>query len=114
MLGDGAYLFANPVAVHHAAALHELPVLFIVMNNSMWGAVNVFTRAMYPDGAAARANKQVFTHLDKLPSFEDVARAAGGYGARVERPEELPAAIAGAGRDARREAARAVERDLPA
>jgi acetolactate synthase-1/2/3 large subunit len=35
VLGDGAYLFSNPVAVHHAAALHELPVLFIVMNKQM-------------------------------------------------------------------------------
>ncbi|MDX2202815.1 MAG: thiamine pyrophosphate-requiring protein [Hyphomicrobiaceae bacterium] len=94
VLGDGAYLFANPVAVHHAASLHELPVLFVVMNNSMWGAVHHFTRAMYPDGAAARANRQVFTHLDKLPAFEEVARAAGGWGERVERPEDLPAAIA--------------------
>ncbi len=49
---------------------------------------------MYPNGAAARSNRQVFTHLDKLPAFEDVARAAGGYGERVERPEDLPAAIA--------------------
>jgi acetolactate synthase-1/2/3 large subunit len=93
VLGDGAFLFANPVAVHHAATLHELPVLLMIMNNSMWGAVHHFTRAMYPDGAAARSNRQVFTHLDKLPAFEDVCRAAGGYGERVERPEDLPAAI---------------------
>lgn len=93
VLGDGAYLFANPVSVHHAAALHELPVLFVIMNNAMWGAVHHFTRAMYPDGAAARSNRQVFTHLDKLPAFEEVARASGGYGERVERPEDLPGAI---------------------
>lgn len=94
VLGDGAFLFANPVAVHHAATLHELPVLFVIMNNSMWGAVHHFTRAMYPSGAAAKSNRPVFTHLDKLPAFEDVARAGGGYGERVERPEDLPAAIA--------------------
>jgi acetolactate synthase-1/2/3 large subunit len=94
VLGDGAYMFANPVAVHHAATVHNLPVLFVVMNNAMWGAVHHFTRAMYPEGAAARANTQVFTHLDKLPAFEDIARASGGYGERVERPEDLPAAIA--------------------
>src|SRR5262245_22585805 len=28
VVGDGAYLFSNPAAVHHAAALHDLPVLF--------------------------------------------------------------------------------------
>src|SRR5262249_40530848 len=47
VLGDGAYMFSNPAAVHHASALHELPVLFVVMNNSMWGAVERSTRAMY-------------------------------------------------------------------
>ena len=93
VLGDGAYLFSNPVAVHHAAELHKLPVLIVVMNNSMWGAVHRFTRAMYPAGAAARSNQEVFTHLTNLPAFEDVARAAGGYGERVEHPDELPAAI---------------------
>lgn len=94
VLGDGAYIFSNPVAVHHAAALHELPVLFVVMNNAMWGAVQNFTRAMYPGGAASKQNRQVFTHLDKLPAFEEVCRAAGGYGERVEKPQDLPAAIA--------------------
>src|SRR5262249_28669775 len=38
VLGDGSHLFGNPVALHHAAAAHRLPVLFVVMNNSMCGA----------------------------------------------------------------------------
>jgi acetolactate synthase-1/2/3 large subunit len=93
VLGDGAYLFSNPVAVHHAAALHELPVLFVVMNNQMWNAVRHFTLAMYPNGEAARSNDQPFTRLHKLPAFEQVCIAAGGYGERVEDPAELPAAL---------------------
>ena len=36
VVGDGAYMFSNPAAVHHASALHDLPVLFVVMNNAMW------------------------------------------------------------------------------
>jgi acetolactate synthase-1/2/3 large subunit len=93
VLGDGAYLFANPVAFHHAAALHELPVLFVVMNNSMWGAVHRFTNAMYPRGEASRRNDPAFTRLDKLPAFEKVCAAADGYSERVERAGELPAAL---------------------
>jgi acetolactate synthase-1/2/3 large subunit len=93
VLGDGAYVFSNPVAVHHAAALHELPVLFVIMNNAMWGAVHHFTNAMYPDGYARKSNDQVFTRLDKLPAFEQICAAAGGYGERVEHAEELPAAL---------------------
>src|SRR5262249_50979770 len=93
VLGDGAYIFSNPVAVHHAAALHELPVLFIVMNNSMWGAVRHFTKAMYPRGEASRHNDPAFTRLDKLPAFEEICAAADGYSERVERAEDLQAAL---------------------
>lgn len=91
--GDGAYLFSNPVAVHHAAALHKLPVLFIVMNNSMWNAVRRSTLQMYPQGETGRSNDTPFTRLGHLPAFEQVCAAAGGYGERVEDPAELPAAI---------------------
>lgn len=91
--GDGAYLFSNPVAVHHAAALHKLPVLFIVMNNSMWNAVRRSTLQMYPQGQTGRSNDTPFTRLGDLPAFEQVCAAAGGYGERVEDPAQLPAAI---------------------
>jgi acetolactate synthase I/II/III large subunit len=93
VVGDGAYLFSNPAAVHHAAALHELPVLFVVMNNAMWNAVRRFTVAMYPTGRTAKRNQSPFTRLDKLPAFEQICTAAGGYGEKVEDPAALPAAL---------------------
>ncbi len=93
VLGDGAYMFSNPVAAHHASALHELPVLFVVMNNSMWGAVDRSTRAMYPQGLAARSNDPPFVRLERLPAFERICEAAGGHGERVEDAAALPAAL---------------------
>lgn len=38
-VGDGSYTFSNPLACHHAAAMHGTPTLTIVMNNSGYGAV---------------------------------------------------------------------------
>jgi acetolactate synthase I/II/III large subunit len=73
--------------------LHELPVLFAVMNNAMWGAVHHFTKAMYPHGDACKRNDPAFTRLDKLPAFEQVCAAAGGCGARIERADDLPGAL---------------------
>jgi acetolactate synthase-1/2/3 large subunit len=93
VLGDGAYMFANPAAVHHASALHELPVLFVIMNNAMWGAVQRSTLAMYPDGLASKSNEPPFVGLPKLPAFEKLCEAAGGYGERVEDPASLPGAL---------------------
>jgi acetolactate synthase I/II/III large subunit len=93
VLGDGAYMFSNPAAAHHASALHDLPVLFVVMNNGMWGAVERSTRAMYPDGLASKSNDPPFVHLRKLPAFERICEAAGGHGERVEDAAALPAAL---------------------
>src|SRR5579871_3318078 len=93
VLGDGSHLFGNPVALHHAAAAHDLPVLFVIMNNSMWGAVRRATMGMYPQGEAMRSNKPPLIDLDRLPAFEQVCAAAGGYGERVEDPAQLPAAL---------------------
>jgi len=93
VVGDGAYMFSNPAAVHHAAALHDLPVLFVVMNNAMWGAVQRSTLAMYPDGMASRSNEANFVQLGKLPAFERICEAAGGYGERVDNPAVLPEAL---------------------
>ncbi|HEY7244406.1 MAG TPA: thiamine pyrophosphate-requiring protein [Xanthobacteraceae bacterium] len=93
VLGDGAYMFSNPVAAHHASALHDLPVLLVVMNNAMWGAVDRSTRAMYPRGLASRSNDPPFVHLQKLPAFERICEAAGGYGERVEDGAALPGAL---------------------
>ena len=93
ILGDGSYIFANPVAVHHAAQMHKLPVLFIVINNAMWGAVRRATLGMYPQGEAAKSNKPPFIDLDDLPAFETICEASGGYGERVEDPAALPGAL---------------------
>jgi acetolactate synthase I/II/III large subunit len=93
VLGDGAYMFANPAAVHYASAFHELPVLFVIMNNAMWGAVQRSTLAMYPDGLASKSNEPPFVGLPKLPAFEKLCEAAGGYGERVEDPASLPGAL---------------------
>jgi acetolactate synthase-1/2/3 large subunit len=93
VLGDGAYMFCNPAAAHHASALHGLPVLFVVMNNAMWGAVQRSTFAMYPDGLASKSNAPPFVGLGKLPAFERICEAAGGYGERVEDPAALPGAL---------------------
>jgi acetolactate synthase-1/2/3 large subunit len=93
VVGDGAFMFSNPAAVHHASALHDLPVLFVVMNNAMWGAVQRSTLAMYPEGLASRSNEANFIQLGKLPAFEQICESAGGYGERVDDPGSLPGAL---------------------
>jgi acetolactate synthase-1/2/3 large subunit len=38
-VGDGSYMFANPVACHQLAEAQRLPVLTLGFNNGVWNAV---------------------------------------------------------------------------
>lgn len=93
-MGDGSYMFANPVACHQIAEALGLPVLIIVKNNAMWNAVRRSVLRDYPDGAAARMNEVPLTSLAPLPDFAAVARASRAHAERVERGVDLPDALA--------------------
>lgn len=93
MLGDGAYMFNNPVACHWASAAHGLPVLTVIFNNRRWGAVRNSTLAMYPQGAAAAADGMFLADLSPSPDYAAICRAHGGLGETVSNADDLPAAI---------------------
>ena len=113
-VGDGSYMFANPVACHQVSEALELPVLTIVFNNGVWNAVRKSTQAVYPDGHAVRANRMPLTSLEPAPRYEMIVAASGGYGERVETASELPAALERAlARRQARQAPGAPERHLP-
>ena len=100
-VGDGSYMFGVPTAAHFVGNAEQLPTLTIITNNNMWFAVHRATLGMYPDGAAAKANRLPITTLDPSPHFEKTIEACGGYGERVENPAELPGAIARALKEVR-------------
>jgi acetolactate synthase-1/2/3 large subunit len=92
-IGDGSYMFANPVACHQTATALKLPLLTVVFNNGIWNAVRRSTLYMYPDGSAATANTMPITALDPAPDYAAVARAHGAHAERVETGADLPAAL---------------------
>ncbi len=93
-MGDGSYMFANPVACHQIAEALELPVLVIVKNNAMWNAVRRSVIRAYPEGAAARANRMPLTSLDPVPDFCAIAGASRAHAETVEHGRDLPEALA--------------------
>jgi acetolactate synthase-1/2/3 large subunit len=93
-LGDGAYMFANPTAGHWVAAAHKLPILVVIFNNSRYGAVRQATLAMFKDSAAGETDGRFLADLDPAPAYDTLANAQGAYGERVERPADLPDALA--------------------
>ncbi len=92
-MGDGSYLFSNPAACHQIAEALELPVLILVLNNEEWGAVRGSVTGLYPDGYAARANTMPLTSLSPSPEFTRTAEASNAWAKRVDRAEDLDAAL---------------------
>ena len=92
-IGDGSYMFGNPTPAHYVSRAHDLPVLYVVMNNSGWAAVRKATEWMYPNGRSLRANRMPLSTLEPSPAFEKVVEASGGYGERVDALEDLAPAL---------------------
>ncbi|MFN7022928.1 MAG: thiamine pyrophosphate-requiring protein [Pseudorhizobium sp.] len=92
-MGDGSYMFANPVACHQIAEALQLPILVLIVNNAEWGAVRQSVLGVYPDGYAARTNAMPLTQLSPVPDFVKVAEASRAFARRVERGEDLPQAL---------------------
>jgi acetolactate synthase-1/2/3 large subunit len=93
-LGDGAYMFSNPMVGHWVSAAHNLPILTIVFNNSRYGAVRNSTMAMFKDSVAGEHDGRTLADLDPPPPYDEMARAQGAYAERVEKPADLPEALA--------------------
>ena len=93
-LGDGAYMFSNPMVAHWVSDVHKLPILTVIFNNSLYGAVRGATMSMFKDGAAGLDDCRFMADLNPSPAFEAAVKAQGGHGERVENPADLPAALA--------------------
>ncbi len=98
-LGDGAYMFSNPTVGHWVAEKHKLPILTVVFNNSRYGAVRNSTLSMFKDGAAGEDDGNGLAQLSPAPPYDEMAKAQGAHAERVEKPADLPGALARA-RDA--------------
>ncbi|MGH7804889.1 MAG: thiamine pyrophosphate-dependent enzyme, partial [Candidatus Binatia bacterium] len=91
-VGDGSYLFGEPLTAHWLSRARNLPVLFVVFDNEAWNAVKVSTGMVYPEGATLAAPSVPFSDLRPQGRFDQVVGAFGGHGERVERGAEvLPA-----------------------
>jgi acetolactate synthase-1/2/3 large subunit len=92
-VGDGSYMFGNPIAAHYVSKAEKLPTLTVIYNNEMWNAVRRNTRDVYPDGYAVKSNREPLTYFEPGTHYEKAIEALDGYGEQVNDPAALPAAL---------------------
>jgi acetolactate synthase-1/2/3 large subunit len=92
-MGDGSYLFANPVAAHHVGEAQGIAVLTVILNNAGYGAVQQSVTGLYPTGYAAKADVVPLTSLSPSPDFRLVAESCRAWAETVIHPDELAGAL---------------------
>ncbi|WP_407521166.1 thiamine pyrophosphate-binding protein [Methylobacterium oryzisoli] len=82
--GDGDFLMSGQDFA--TAVQYDLPIVVIVVDNGMYGTIRMHQEREYPG--------RVFGTALRNPDFAAYATIFGGYGERVTRNEEFPAALA--------------------
>lgn len=82
--GDGSFGF-NAME-YESAARQGLPFVGVIGNDGAWGEMKAFHERVYPDAMVAQ-------DLSQAPAYERMVEALGGYGERVERPEDIGPAL---------------------
>lgn len=81
--GDGCFMMAASELA--TAAQYDLPVIFLVSNNGVYGTIRMHQEREYPGRVSG-------TDIVN-PDFAALARAYGAHGETVEKTEDFPAAF---------------------
>lgn len=85
LVGDGSFVFGEPLAALWAARAQSAPVLVVVFNNACYNATREPLLGAYPDGYSARG-RRVGIDLVPAPRYDLLAPVVDAVGERVEDP----------------------------
>ena len=92
VVGDGSFIFGEPLAAIWASQMNQAPILAIVFNNGAYNANKAPLISAYPKGYSVQGRHFVGTDLAPSPRYDLLAAVVGAVGERVEDPVEvLPA-----------------------
>jgi acetolactate synthase I/II/III large subunit len=92
-IGDGAFHYNPVVAAFGASQELGLPLLVVLFDNAGYLSQKTDVATYYPQGAAVRSGRFAGTGITPRPEYAKLAEAYGGYGMKVERPQDLRAEL---------------------
>ena len=100
VVGDGGFYFGGPSSVFAVSKQYKLPILVLLLDNTGWSAVKESTLRVFPEGEAKSAG---LFQASLMPDaeFSKIGEAFGAYGEKVTNPDDVPAALARAGKEVR-------------
>jgi acetolactate synthase-1/2/3 large subunit len=93
LVGDGGFVFSNPLAALWTAATASTPFLTVIFNNGGYNASVAPIGELYPGGAVERLGHGLVTAIQPAPDYARVAEACGAFGISVRAPGDLQPAL---------------------
>jgi acetolactate synthase-1/2/3 large subunit len=92
LVGDGSFVFGEPVAALWASRVNQAPFMVVIFNNGCYNANRAPLVSAYRDGYSVRGHHFVGVDLLPSPRYDMIAAAVGAAGERIEDPDAvLPA-----------------------
>src|SRR5919198_1404834 len=92
-IGDGSFYYNPVLAAFGACQELNLPLLILLFDNAGYQSQKNDVVREYPEGWAVRTNKFVGTSITPMPNYAILAHAFGGFGVKVERPQDVRPAL---------------------
>jgi acetolactate synthase-1/2/3 large subunit len=92
-IGDGSFYYNPVVAAFGACQELELPLMVVLFDNAGYFSQKNDVVREYPQGWAVRTNKFAGTSITPTPNYAMLAQAFGGFGEKVERPQDVRQAL---------------------
>ena len=93
LVGDGSFVFGEPLAALWASQINQAPILVVVFNNGCYNANKAPLVSAYPQGYSVRGRHFVGTDLLPTPRYDLLAHVVDAVGERVDDPNELMPAL---------------------
>jgi len=93
LIGDGAFHYNAVPSCLGVAEEYGLPIHAVVFNNGRYLSMETSLIKYFPGGAAKTTGVHYGAEIGPRPDYQYYAKAHGGQGIRVEKPNEVAAAI---------------------
>jgi acetolactate synthase I/II/III large subunit len=93
LIGDGSFSYNPVLAAFGCAQEHGVPFLTVMFDNAGYLSQKRGVPQHYPEGWAVRSSRFVGTSIAPRPDYAAIARAFDGHGERVDKPDDVRAAI---------------------
>jgi acetolactate synthase-1/2/3 large subunit len=92
LVGDGSFVFGEPLAALWASRVNQAPILVVIFNNGCYNATKSPLVNAYPQGYSVRGDRFVGVDLVPAPRYDLMGAVVDAAGERLEDPHDvLPA-----------------------